>query len=410
MLASGGVTRSCHMPVSRILHVIGRMDRAGAETLVVTLLHSLDRSRYQFDFLVRSTEPGHYDSELIGLGCRIFRCSHRPNPLAYCKTAYAIMRHQGPYHAVHSHLHYFDGLTLTIARAAGIPVRISHSHSTSDGCGGSRIRTAYRQMMRAVIRLSATHRVGVSDNAYSALFGEDEPAEGKIIARNGLRLSQFDPSNALDLRRERNLPPHACLIGHVGRMIPSKNHAFLLQVFAELRKLEPLAELILVGEGPMKAMIRALARDLNVSEHVHFLGIRDDVCALLQSLDGFIFPSHYEGLGIAVVEAQAAGLPCVASKAVPEEADVGCGLLHFLSVEEGPEVWATLLAKQLRAPRPNWELRAACLGSSGYDMADIAKTWMDIYNGAGTTHREPAILPRPNEQAVATTAADWRPR
>ena len=394
------------MSVSRILHVMGRMDRAGAETLVVTILHSLDRSRYQFDFLVRSTEPGHYDMELTRLGCRIFRCPHRPNPLAYCKAAYAIMRDQGPYCAVHSHLHYFDGLTLTIARAAGVPVRISHSHSTSDGCGSSRTREAYRQIMRAVIRLSATHRVGVSDSAYSALFGEKEPTESKIIARNGLRLPLFDPSNALDLRRERNLPAHACLIGHVGRMIPAKNHGFLLQVFAEFRKLEPLAELILVGEGPMKATIAALARDLKVSEHVHFLGVRDDVCALLQSLDGFVFPSQYEGLGIAVVEAQVAGLSCVASRAVPDEADVGCGLLHFLALEEGPEVWATMLAKQLRAPRPNWEVRAACLGSSGYDMADIAKTWMNIYSGAGAADRETAILPRLAEQPGCDNRAD----
>src|ERR1035438_1067487 len=153
------------MSTSRILHMMGRMDRAGAETLVVTILNALDRTRYQFDFLVRSNEVGHYDKELTSMGCRIFRCPHRPNPLTYFKAAYEIMRHQGPYQAVHSHLHYFDGVTLAIALAAGVPIRISHSHNTSDVCTDSWVRNSYRRLMKSAIRSSATHRVGVSQSA-----------------------------------------------------------------------------------------------------------------------------------------------------------------------------------------------------------------------------------------------------
>jgi glycosyltransferase EpsF len=373
----------------RILHVIGRMDRAGAETLLVTILHALDSRRYQFDFLVRSNEPGHYDAELTSRGCRIYRCPHRPSLPAFCKAAYEIMRHQGPYRAVHSHLHYFDGLALTIARAAGVPVRVSHSHSTSDGCGSSPARNAYRQLMRSLIRLSATHRVGVSDDAYAALFGERyEPSQTRIVARNGVRVSRFEPSNALDLRLELNLPPQACLIGHVGRMIPVKNHAFLLQVFAEFRKLNPWAELVLAGDGPLRNAIEVLAHDLKVPEHVHFLGIRDDVSRLLQSLDGFVFPSHYEGLSVALIEAQAAGVFCVASKASRQEANIGCGLLQFKDIEEGPEVWAAKLAAHVRTPKPTWKVREECLKSGGYDIADVAKVWMGIYGGDGRASLE----------------------
>jgi glycosyltransferase EpsF len=374
------------MAIPRILHMIGRMDRAGAETLIVTVLKVLDRTRYQFDFLVRSNEEGRYDRELKDLGCKVFRCPHRPNPLAYLTAAYQILRHQGPYCAVHSHLHFFDGVTLSIARVAGVPVRISHSHSTSDGCTESSVRRAYRLVMRSAIRLSATHHVGASKSAYEALFGKPyKSSAGNVIARNGVQLSLYEPSsNHLDLRDELHLPTQARLVGHVGRMIAPKNHTFLLEAFAELRKREPLAELVLVGDGPLKESIRAHALQINISEHVHFLGVRDDVHAVLPNLDCFVFPSQYEGLGLAVVEAQAAGVFCIASTAVPEEADVGCHLLQFLDLKHGPSMWAAGVAAALQPQsKPSWETRANCIRSAGYDIEDVAQTWMQFYSGSG---------------------------
>ena len=135
---------ACAAP-ARILHVIGKMDRAGAETLIVNVLRCLDPSCYGFDFLVRCKEPGHYDDELLRRGCRIFRRSHRPDFPGWITTVHGILRSQGPYRAVHSHLNYFDGVTVALARLAGVPVRISHAHSGSDRTEPSPLRWAWQR-------------------------------------------------------------------------------------------------------------------------------------------------------------------------------------------------------------------------------------------------------------------------
>ena len=238
--------------------------------------------------------------------------------------------------------------------------------------------------MGPAIRSSATHRVAASKEAYKALFHESyERSDTRMILRNGVPLSPFESPRVLDLRKELGLPQEARLIGHVGRMIPSKNHEFLIAVFAEMRRSEPRTELILVGDGPLRAAISTRAAQMGVSDHVHFLGTRGDVPRILSNLDGFVFPSLYEGVPLAVVEAQAAGIVCAASTTISSEVDIGCGLVQFLDLKDEPAKWAAVVGSHLRSRiRAPWDVRCASLRSSGYDIEDVVRQWMRIYSAS----------------------------
>ena len=158
----------------RILHVLGALNRGGAETWLVQVLRHIDRSKYQFDFLVHSAEPGAYDEEVRALGARIIPCPKPSNPLQYGINFCRILRRYGPYDCVHSHVHYYSGFVLMLAATQDVPMRIAQSHNdlraVESGC--SFPRKAYRTGTKALIRSFATVGLAVSELAAQDLFSE----------------------------------------------------------------------------------------------------------------------------------------------------------------------------------------------------------------------------------------------
>ncbi|MEM2057654.1 MAG: glycosyltransferase family 1 protein [Thermoproteota archaeon] len=305
----------------------------------------IDRSRIQFDFAVHSPHPGHYDDEIRQLGGRIFvlprpRFSGLPG---YWQALNGVLRREGPFTAVHSHVHFFSGIPLAAAHRAGVPVRIAHSHSTSDGGGGTSHRKVYRRWMRWLIFRHATHMLGCSRLACEALYGPKCWQEQRVrVVHNGIDLAPFKslPNDKKALRVKVGLPEEGLLIGHIGRFDTPKNHRFLIEVFEVLAARLPDARLILVGDGPLRPEIQRLVTSKGLQDRVLFLGIRADVPEIMRSLDLFLFPSLYEGFGLVLIEAQASGLPCVISDVIPEEADVVTPLVRRLSLYQPPSVWA----------------------------------------------------------------------
>jgi glycosyltransferase involved in cell wall biosynthesis len=180
------------------------------------------------------------------------------------------------------------------------------------------------------------------------------------------------------VRSEFGIGPGHFVIGHVGRFETPKNHRFLLRVHSEVLKHEPNARLFLVGEGSLQTEIRRLADELGIIDTITFAGGRADVPRLLLGvMDAFIFPSVYEGLGLAAVEAQAAGLPSILSTAVPSAADIGSGLAKFIPLTEPPEVWARILLEARTVSRSIHSLER--LQGSPFDIRNSAKTLCSLY-------------------------------
>ncbi len=352
----------------------------------MSVLRSSLNERFQFDVLVREPEPGALEPEVRELGSRIIRCPRRRNPLAYLTQLRKILREYGPYDVVHSHLHLFDGLVLAAAAVAGVPLRISHSHNARDSRRPTPLRVLQRLLLGAALGVSATHRVGVSEASYWAQFGARCAHSGRSkILRNGIEVSSLQnaPEVRAAVRRELGIPEDAKLIGHVGRFDEHKNHAFLLSCFDELCRRDDGWQMVLVGDGPLRRRVMDRSEELNLRSLIADLGVRADVHRILQAMDVFLFPSLYEGFGIALLEAQAHGLPCVASTKVPADADAGLGLVTYMDLSAGPTAWAAEASRRVGPARSYADCRAA-LRRAGYDMRDIVKEWASLYQPDAT--------------------------
>jgi glycosyltransferase involved in cell wall biosynthesis len=374
----------------RILHVIMRMDRGGIETSLMELLRTIDRRRYRMDFLALHGQPGVQDDEVRALGSQIIVAPDPRKPWRLARQLGQILREYGPYHVIHSHVHFYGGHVLRLAARHGIPLRIAHSRNDTRVAERDRgwSRRGYVWLMRRWIEQYANFRVAISRPAAEDLFGNGYRGDDRFrMVYSGRDFSAYAETADRDqVRRSLGLSPDAFVLGHVGRFYWRKNHHFVLEVAAALFQRHGRARLLLVGDGPDQAAIEVRARVLGIADRVLFAGDRADVCRLLKgSMDAFVFPSHHEGLGMAVVEAQAAGLPCVIATTIPEEVDLVPELIHRLPVDAPAEVWAERVLAAAAAPRPGREEALRAVRASDFDILKSAARLLEIYDMAPGT-------------------------
>lgn len=351
-----------------VLHVIGALERGGVETWLMDLAPRLDHARWQFDFCTLGPERGRYAGRVEAQGARVRSCPRGPG---FAWRLYRILR-QGRYAIVHSHVHQFSAVVLAVARAAGVGVRLAHSHNTADGRGDTVPRRLYRAVARRLWAGVATGRLACSAEAAEALFG---PA-GALVAPYGVPAAPPPPA---DLRGQFGLDG-VPVVGHVGRFEPQKNHRFLLEVAARLVWRRPEVRWLLVGEGPLRREIESQAQRLGLAGRVCFTGLREDVPALLSAaMDAFVLPSRHEGLPVALLEAQAAGLPALVSTAVPREAAAVTGAVEFLPLAAGPDAWAERLLDRLASPRPPRAQALAELAAAGFTLEQSLDNLLAAY-------------------------------
>lgn len=367
--------------MKRILHVTMTLDTGGVENWLLHVVRAMDRGALRFDFAVASGEGGAYAEELGSLGAGIhFLCAGR-NPLLLASRLGGLLRRHGPYDAIHGHLHHVNGIVARCGARAGIPLRISHSHvdtSPIDARGGP-LRKAYRRGLRRMIRRHGTSHIAVSGLAARSLFGRAWRKDPRVrILPCGLDFSRFaslPPQE--EARRHLGLPPEAAVFGTVGRLEPEKNHGFLLEVLAELLRMRADAHLLLVGKGSREAMLRDRARALGIADRLLFAGARDDIPRVLAAMDVFLFPSLFEGLGLAPIEAQAAGLPCLLSEAVPEEVALFRDRVRILPFDA--RAWAEAAIASLELPRLPSESSSAEVDAGPFGIAANLRGLYEIY-------------------------------
>jgi len=371
----------------RILHVFGIMNRGGAESFAMDVYRHLDRSVVQFDFVVHSNEAGHFDREIRDLGGRIFvlPSPNQAGAAKYKRELAEVLAKQGPFRGVHSQVYYFSGLVLQVAEACGIPVRIANSNSIQDGRRGSWLRKLYRWYMKSLIIKHSTHLLGVSQEACRSLFGKDcfHSLNKVSVIPNAVNLEKyrFLPQDKAILRNKLSLPATSPIVGHVGRFNAPKNHKFLIEVFAALHQFVPQAQFVLAGDGPLREEIEGLIKERGLEEHVHLLGVREDVPEILGALDVFVFPSLYEGLGLSLVEAQAAGIPSVISNTIPSDVDLGLGLIKAMSLHESPSVWADEIMRRFHHDKQSWETVERHIRDRNYEISELSLKLQSLYTG-----------------------------
>lgn len=354
----------------RILQVVTYMGRGGLETMLMNYYRHIDREKVQFDFLVHRDFRADYDDEIDALGGIIYRLP-RLNPVspAYYKALDAFFAEHS-YTVVHSHLDCMSAYPLRAAKKAGVPVRIAHAHNTSQDRGW---KYPIKQFSNKQVGRYATDYFACSQAAGEWMF----PSRQFAVFPNAIDLNDYSfcASVRKSVRQEFHLKDDCLLIGHVGRFAPQKNHAFLLDIFAEIAKLQADAYLFLVGGGEGMAAIREKAVAFGLADKVIFTGVRDDVNRLLQAMDIFVFPSLYEGLPVTLVEAQASGLPCVISDHVPRESIITDGLVTVQNLDDSAETWAKHILARIGTARTD---HSAEVAAHGYDISETAK-WLEEF-------------------------------
>jgi glycosyltransferase involved in cell wall biosynthesis len=320
------------------------MDRAGIETWLMNILRHIDRRQFQMEFLVETNDHSDYDEEIRALGSKTIPCSETKRPLRYARDFSRIMRQYGPYDFVHCHFHYYSGWVLRLAYRAGIPNRIVHSHTN-----GSMLETEATPFRRLVLTLArrwikqyATGGLACSKDAGADLFGKLWEADRRwklhysSIDVNSFRV-EADP---VAIRTSFGIPSDALVVGHVARFAEVKNHSFLLDIAVELSERKPEVRFLLIGDGPLRTDIQSKAKKLNLDKNIIFAGVRADVpWLMLSAMDIFLLPSLLEGLPLVLIEAQTAGLPCIFSECVTEEADVIKPLIYRVSLSQPASFW-----------------------------------------------------------------------
>ena len=366
----------------RVLNLFTIMDRGGAETMVMNYYRHIDRTKVQFDFLVHREKRGAYDDEIEALGGKIYRlCPIYPQNFARYKRELRSFFHAHPeYTIIHSHMSELGYFAFREAKRQGVPVRICHAHNAPHGFDLKMImRTYFKKRMMPYL----THMFMCGAESGKWLFGKENESQF-IMLNNAIDAAayRYDPAKRAAIRQQLGLTD-AFVIGHVGRFNLQKNHPFLLSVFAALLKKEPHAVLLLAGGGEDMPRMQELARTLGISTQVRFLGVRSDIPDLMQAMDVFVFPSLYEGLPVTMVEAQAAGLPCLISDKVPPECILTKDLVEVVPLAVGAEVWADKILEKRNTPRTD---RSAEIAAHGFDITTEAVKLQEFYLNAYEQH------------------------
>lgn len=371
-----------HSEPIRILHIVGRMDRGGIETMLMNIYRNIDRSKVQFDFLAHYGREAAYNQEIRALGGRIYEMPALKDEthvyywrlFSYIRALNRFFREHREYAVIHGHMTNTASIYMPIARKYGVACRISHSHSSKRKAGLMGLVTDLLQ--RSVYR-HATDWFACSEAAAGWFYPKDALASGKVqIIANAVDAARFrfQPRIRNQIRQELGLEDKL-VIGCVGRFRPEKNQAFLLPVLKELLPQCPQAVLMYVGDGPCLEDVRVQCRTLGLSDHVLFLGQRSDVDRLMQAMDVFVLPSLWEGLPLVGVEAQSAGLPCVVSDGVTRELNITGQMVH-LPLSGGPRMWADALQKAAQTQRAD---TLDVIRGAGYDLNTTVPWLQEFY-------------------------------
>jgi glycosyltransferase involved in cell wall biosynthesis len=360
----------------RVLHVLGGLNVGGAETMVMNYYRNIDRNKIQFDFIIHTREHQVYYDEIKMLGGIIYSFPkfNGKNIRLVKKNWATFFKNHPEYKIMHSHVRSYASIYLPIAKKYGVKT-IIHSHSTSNGRG---ILSIIKRILQYPIRYQADYFMACSKKAGEWLFGRKVVnSRFFYILKNAINLNQFMFNETIrnDYRAKLNVDSNTIVFVHVGRFHPSKNHTFLINLFYEYNKYNPNSKLLLIGDGELRADIESLISSLCLKESVVLLGNRKDVCNYLQASDCFLFPSKWEGLPVAVIEAQAAGVPCLISNVITKEVSIS-NLVQCVAIDKGCILWLELL-KKMDYSRHNV---IDIIKNAGFDIIESAKWLESFYN------------------------------
>lgn len=368
----------------RVASVIGRYIGGGVEAVTINYYRNIDKNKVQLDFICDEDSTNIPYEEIEKMGGKVIIIPSYSKPFKYHKALKRVLK-KGNYKIIHSNINTLSVFSLFAAKCAGVPVRIAHSHSTTNK--KEKKKNLMKQVLRHFSKVFATDYMCCSELAGRWLFGNKEYDKGNVyLLNNAIDLDKFKYNESLrkKKRKELGIKDDTLVIGHIGRFVAQKNHDFLIDIFNEIHKKNNNSILLLAGQGPLMEDIKNKVKELNLEDSVKFLGQRNDANELYQAFDVFLLPSLYEGLPVVGVEAQAAGLLCYLSDDMTKETKV-LDITKFMSLNNTPKEWADNIlddVKKYKRIDTSKEMTA-----KNFNIKEEAKKleeyYLNLYNNGG---------------------------
>ena len=368
----------------RVASVIGRYIGGGVEAVTINYYRNIDKNKIQLDFICDEDSTNIPYEEIEKMGGKVIIIPSYSKPFKYHKELKIVLK-EGNYKIIHSNINTLSVFSLFAAKCAGVPVRIAHSHSTTNK--KEKKKNLMKQVLRPFSKVFATDYMCCSELAGRWLFGNKEYDKGNVyLLNNAIDLDKFKYNESLrkKKRKELGIKDDALVIGHIGRFVAQKNHDYLIDIFNEIHKKNNNSILLLAGQGPLMEDIKNKVKELNLDDSVKFLGQRNDANELYQAFDVFLLPSLYEGLPVVGVEAQASGLLCYLSDDMTKETKV-LDITKFMSLNNTPEEWANNIlddVKKYKRIDTSKEMTA-----KNFNIKEEAKKleeyYLNLYNNGG---------------------------
>lgn len=347
----------------RVLHIVGKMDRAGAETMLMNLYRHIDRTQVQFDFITFTRDQGDYDEEILALGGKIFPIIAN-NSIERMFKLTSFLKQHSEYRIVHAHMLLNNAFHLLAAKKAGISHRISHSHNTSNGKSGT-IANLYEKFAIYLNKNLSTKKIACGKEAAEYLFNT---SENVWLLNNAIDLRSYNEISLSNKNSWKAVKSNlqGLKIIQVGRLNKVKNHDFSLEIAKRLKEQGVNFTFFIVGQGPLEDSIKKNIQHYGLEKNVFLLGVRSDVPQLMAGSDVMLMPSLHEGFPVVLVESQAIGLKSIISSSISDAVDLGVNLIEFKDLNNIDE-WI-LEIKNLQCKDVDFQINIDLLAQKGFDI------------------------------------------
>lgn len=362
----------------RVLHELSSLDGGGVAKLLVDYYSHIDHETVHFDFLIYDYyDEGIYEEPLRRMGCTIYKLPIFKKEKIKCLKEMRKVISEGKYDIVHSHRGSRGLFTLFYAKKYKVKKRIAHSHIAYEPVSG--VKQKINKIVAFITKNLATDLFACGRDAGIYMWGKKSVADGRVqIMTNAIDIQKFKfEQKTREIKRKELGVEDKFVIGIVGRLSEQKNYPFLLKVFKAVSESDPNATLVIIGRGEDEDKIKAIAHALKIEDSVLFLGARNDVPELLNSMDLFVLPSLYEGLPVVLIEAQANGLPAIISDRITDEMNV-TDLIKQLPINQSEELWITTI-KTITSNTSERDKYASVVKEAGYDIVSAANELQKIY-------------------------------
>lgn len=365
----------------RVLYFVDRMLRGGIQSLVIDWVSRFDKSKIHVDFLLLDDGKDYeLEQTLKDSGCTVYKLSGIwvRTPIDFIKYKYAVknfFKEHHDYKVVHMHSSSKNYMILKYAKKYGIPMRIAHSHNIDFQTNNNLKKIVGNVFKKPLIKYS-TDYFACSKIAGEWLFGRKiiESDKFKVI-HNAIDYEKFkyDEKVRKQIRKTLKINDEDIVVGNVGRFVNQKNHEFLINAFSKCHQNNKDYKLLLIGIGELEESMKNKVDELNLNDCVIFAGFKNNVNEYMQAMDIFAFPSLFEGLGLVLVEAQASGLPCIATaNTIPDEVKINPNFYFVnLNVNEWVQTIQNIKLERLKSKK--------LVKAAGYFIEDIITELTNVY-------------------------------